>query len=345
MAKLGENDAIRVNILYRAVDEYLINMGISEAIIIDDAQEGLPLEYLYNVKKSGVAKLNSTMMQPSNQAQLRHLQTIKLSNHTDELQVAFNLIRGITTSYETRVGLSPQVQGVSDRYEGLRETQLNIQNQQLLLTKYLHEHNLFMNQLLQGAADIVKNLYAYDGIINIILSDGERELLRLTRKLSLADMDVHLESGQVIENRLKLIQGILQAMAASGGAKEGGALLEASMTRSPAEAQAIYKRLTEQMDKAAQAAAQAQSQQAQLNAQLKMKEMEIEIQKEQMQTDRAVLVQKLKNEEKRQQADDKGELSDIGETNDRQKMVLGAQLEQKQIAAEQQDKKQLQSAS
>ncbi|SOD80899.1 hypothetical protein [Spirosoma fluviale] len=327
MAKLGENDAIRVNVLYKAIDEYLINMGISEAIIVDDAQEGEPLEYLYNVKKSGIVRYDSTLMQPNNQAQQQHLRTIKLSNHTEELRVAFELVRLITTGYESRMGLSPQVQGVSERYEGLKETQLNIANQALLLTKCLREHTLFINQLLQGSADILKQLHARDGQMNVVLTDGERHLLYLTRKLALADFDIKLESGQIIENRLKLIQGILSSMAASGGAKEGGALLEASLTNSPAEAMAIYRRLNEQIEKAQKESQEMQQAIAQQNAQIQLQKIQLELEKEKEITKRTIIVQDMKNKAAADKTDADGMKDDIERTNQREQMVLDAALE------------------
>lgn len=327
MAKLGEQDAIRVNVLYKAIDEYLVNMGFSEVLIIDDAQGVEPLEYLYNAKKSQFARYDSTLMQPTNQAQQRHLQTIKLSNHTEELRVSFALIREITTGYQTRIGLSPQVQGVSERYEGLKETQLNIANQALLLTETLWEHTQFVNQLLQRAGDILKQLNAVDGYKNIILSDGERELLRLSKDMLLADIDVRLESGQLIENKLKLIQGVVQAMAASGGAKDADAMIAAMTTSNPSEAMARLRKLRESMEETEKARQQATDQQARYLADAENRKQDTLLKREQMITEREIELLRMKITGKVDEQDAAGQQADIKEQNERERMALDAELE------------------
>jgi len=331
MAKLGEHDAIRANVLYRAIDEYLVNMGLSEAVIIDDAQEGEPISYLYNFKKSGIARMDSTLMQPNNNAQLKHLQTIKLSNHTEELQVAFGMIRQIKTEYETRIGLSPTVQGVNDKYAGLSETRLNIANQQLLQTQTIVEHTRFQNQMLQRAADVLKLVYAREDAKNVVLSSGERRLLYLTRKMALADFDVRLESGMVIENRLKLIQQVVQSMAASGGASEGEALLSVMTTQDPAEAQAIYQQLREKMDAREKEQQEVANAQAQQMAQIELDKQKTQLKIEEMRNQTAITVQGMKQDNSQQQADAKGQLNDINEQNEREKMLLQSELESQSV--------------
>lgn len=308
---VGYNFAYLTNIMFNRVEEITIGIGLSNALLIDTASGLDPMSFMYNARRSGVALYNSSKMNGANQAASRHLDILKLGNNIEEVQNIMAMIGMMKLLYENMIGSSPQAQGVAQPYSGAKETQLNIANQSLLKQMKFWEHSLFMNQVLQRCADVAKFVFARDEVINVTLSNGEKELLRLSKDLSLADFDIFLESGIDLANKKTKIDQAVASVLASGGIDMIEPLINILITDNPNEAMAIFRENKDKLSAMMAAQQEASQRAAQQQAQLEAQKNQIPIAVQQTRNEGLLNVQAMKMQERSASEDFKGHMSDI----------------------------------
>ncbi|MCE7039227.1 hypothetical protein [Dyadobacter sp. CY312] len=310
-ALVGYTFAYLTNIMFNRVEEITIGIGLSSALLIDTASGLDPMSFMYNARRSGVALYNSSKMNGASQAASKHLDILKLGNNIEEVQNIMAMIGMMKMLYENMIGSSPQAQGVAQKYSGAKETQLNIANQSLLKQMKFWEHSLFMNQVLQRCADVAKFVFAREDIINVTLSNGEKELLRLSPDLILADFDIFLESGIDLANKKNKIDQAVTSVLASGGIDMIEPLINILITDNPNEAMAIFRenkeRIGVMMAKQQEAQQAAQQQAAQFEAQ----KMQVPIAVQETRNQGMIEVKRMDMQERASSEDHKGNLSDI----------------------------------
>lgn len=322
MAKLLENDAVRTNVLQMKIDKALASLGYETALVIDDVHGLDPVSYIYNAKESGVIKINSTRYPSGSQAALLHLKEVKLSNLTEQIQIWFNQLRMIEEGANARIGASSQVQGVSQPYDGLRETQINIANQQQLNSRYGYEHNLFMKQVYQRTADIAKFHYAKDNEVRYILATGQQKILKLTSKLRMARFGLAYGNTQEMAKRLELQDAHIQMLMQSGGIDKAGILFEIAGDRNPSRRAARLKEYDDEVQARQAEIDQANQAHQQRMAELELQKQQIPLQIQQNELEFKRWQEQFRAGEKRNQEDFKGEMADIKTANDREQKAI-----------------------
>lgn len=312
LALLGYTFAIWTNIISKGIEEIISQLGLNTAILFDEATGGDPLSFLYNAKKSGIAIFNSNKTATYNgRSPLQHLGLLKLGNHVEEISRMLQMIGTFKIMYETMVGASPQAQGVPQDYSGFKETAQNVANQGILSQEVMWQNNKFMTQNLQRCADVARVLNAKDEFVNISLSKGQKEILKLTRDLENMTPDVYLFYGYDMQRKNeKIYQAVTQAMA-SGGIDMIEELIEVLVTDNPYEVKAIFSKSKEKLMAAREAEMQRQVQQARYQAQADQQKNQIPLQVANTKGQYDIEVQKLKMQERAESDDIKGHMSDI----------------------------------
>ncbi|CCH01311.1 hypothetical protein FAES_3303 [Fibrella aestuarina BUZ 2] len=290
MVKLGEEDAVKVNILHQKINQFVAGMGYEEALIVDDVHGHDPITYLYNIKQSGVVRIDSSEYERNNPAALKHLTTVKVSNDLKQIADLFMMIRTIKQGYEVRVGNGADVQGAGNPYQSATKQQMNLAGQQLLNVDFNMEHNDLMTQVLQTAADILKFLYAKDADMVVRLSEREQQVLRLTTSLSLADFGIYLQSGKSLADKKQLLTEMVKIMAASASAEEYEALMTIQVEDNPTEGLAKLRQINQQQQqrKADEAAAGQKTAEIQLQQQREKQQFDLALQEKKNEGDKAV---------------------------------------------------------
>ena len=325
---VGENFARMTNTLFNRIEDIVNLSGLNAALLIDEAiiGSGHAKDALYSAKKTGILMYNSSKMVGSNEYTQKHLTMLQMGNHINEINNMLTLIGILNEGYNRIIGTSEQVQGISNPYESGAKQQMNIAAQSQLKVEKFYEHNLFMNQVLQRVGDVSKHVYAREGYINVKLSDGEREFLKLSKDLNVADFDIYLESGAALKDKKAILDNAVMQVLSSGGIDMLEPLINILYTDNPAEALSIFRKAKEELQAAQQQAQQAASQQAQLQAQTMQQKNQIPVDVAQIQAQSAANVQQLKNDEQRKREDAKGALNDINDTNKTQDKLLDHEL-------------------
>lgn len=329
-AKLGEHICRRVNILYQRVDEIIAQMGHQNAVLVDEAQETDYVGFLYNAKRTGIARYNSTKSQGGSAMAQRHLTTLMVGQDSAELERLMQLIGFFITLFENMVGTSPQVQGINQKYTGLRQTQMNVNNQSTLKTEQYYEQTQFMNELLQRYADIVTKYFADDQERTFMVDAKEQEVLKSLKEMSLASISVHLESGMDLAKKKEKIEQAASQILSSAGIEFLEPLIDIFLQDNAEQARALLKEnmaLLKDLEKTNEER-RAQAQQAQTEAMMAQTQMQMGIEKER--TQRAIEVQKLKNQGQSEQNDFEGTLHDIDSVNKREEMLMADAMQGQQ---------------
>nr|WP_293845079.1 hypothetical protein [uncultured Arsenicibacter sp.] len=326
-----ENDAVRANKLWQLFDAKLAAKGVySKALIIDKTQGKSVGSFLYNGRMSGFVEIDSTKYPTNNNAASQHLKTIEIDGSDVELATLFSQIMQLQTRAEMRVGAGPQVQGISQPYDGLKETQMNIANQQKMTVRFFYQHTNFMNELIQRCADVAKFLYAKDDEILVLLPENQQRILQLTEQLRYCDFGIFVENGAKLEEEMRILDELTTLLMQSGGAERAGALMQSRLIKNPAERAAYLERLETEIRDSQTQAAQAANQLKQQENQLKMAEINAKIQIKQMEIDQEKWREQFRADENRNKEDAKGQMNDIKESQDREKMMLQSALSQEE---------------
>ncbi len=322
LARVGESYIRRINIIYQRIDEILATMGHSRVVMLDETQESNPVSFLYNMKKTGIARYNSSKSQGGNIMAQRHLQILDLGENAAEVERLMSVAGLFYTLYLNTVGASEQAQGVYQRYAGLQQTQLNIENQNTLLQRQFVELSNFMGELLQRTADVAMKFYADDEERTFVIGKEEQVVLKSVRDMSLMQMNIKLENGlDLAQKKSKIEQAASQVLSSAGveflepfldimlqdNVEEGRALLR--------EGIAVLKKL------------ELTNQERQLKAQeaqnaIMAQRNELEMSKEKEKTARAIKVQELKNEDSGDARLHEGEMAEYDAQNQRDSEVL-----------------------
>ena len=195
---------------------------------------------------------------------------------------------------------------------------------------------MFMNQVLQRAADIGRWEWAIDDRRNVTLPNGEKQLLKLTKDISLGDYNIWIESGWNMRQKQERINNaILQALS-SGGIEMMEPLIAALAADNPKQVLSIFRE-TKDMILKSQAAAQEQAgQQAQVSAQLEQEKNRIPIEVANIQASAKLQEVQMKTQNDREKEDFKGQMGDIQEVNERERMILDGDIQARMKQLEQQ---------
>jgi len=326
-AKLGEHICRRVNILYQRVDEIIAQMGHQNAVLVDEAQETDYVGFLYNAKRTGIARYNSTKSQSGSAMAQRHLTSITVGQDSAELERLMQLIGFFVTLFENMVGTSPQVQGINQKYAGLRQTQMNVSNQSMLKTEQYHEQIEFMNELLQRYADIVTKYFADDEERTFMVDAKEQQVLKSLKEMSLASISVHLESGMDLAKKKEKIEQAASQVLSSAGIEFLEPLIDIFLQDNAESARALLREniaLLKQLEQT-NSERQAKAQEAQNAVIAQQTQMQMAV--EQERTQRAIEVQKLKNEGQSERNDFEGTMQDVDSVNKREEMLMQNAME------------------
>lgn len=325
---LGENINRWCNILYQKIEEILQQAGLSRAIMIDESiiSDTDALTTLYNAKKTGILMFNSSRYAGGNGYKGKHFDMLQIGHHLEELERMLAAVGMFNETYNRMVGSSSVVLGAANNYDSTQKTQMNISNQNQLKAGYYFEHNMFMNQLLQRMADIAKKVYAVDDTKYVMLSNGEVQLLKLTKDLNLGDYDIYLESGELALNKSKVIDEALMNAVSSGGIDMLEPLIEALSTDDPNTKLAIFREARDIIRERENQMREQANQQALAMAQLDAKKIQIPLDVQALRNQGGVQIQAMKNSEQREREDAKGAMNDIQASNKTEDMVLQNEL-------------------
>lgn len=325
---VGEHISRWINILHTRIEEILNLTGLSSALMIDESimSNTDAKSILYNAKKTGILMFNSAKMAGGNSFTGEHLSMLKMGHHIEEINNMLAMIGIFTEMYNRMVGSSEQAQGVSQPYDGLQQTRMNIANQSQLKADNFYEHTLFMNQVLQRAADIGKHIWAEDGYRNITLMNGERQVLKLTKEMNLGDYDIYMESGGNMRAKKQAIdQAVMQALS-SGGIDMIEPLINVIVSDTPGEALAIFRKSRDLILQSQAAQQKAQQEQAMALAQANQQKVMVPVEVEKIRSATAIQVTDMKVNSTREAENFKGQMADINENNDRSKKVMDTDL-------------------
>jgi len=301
-------------------------MGHSTAILIDEAQETDHVGFLYNARRTGIALFNSNKMTGGNKASLLHMTRLDLGTQINELNALFQTVGMYKMTYDAMVGVSPQVQGIQQKYTGLQQTQLNINSQSVLKQRSYFEHTKFMNDLLQRTGDVAKSYYADHEEMSLIVDKNRQQVLRMSKDMTLAEIDVYLESGSdLAQKKQKLDDAAIRVLSGSG-IDFFEPLLDILGTDNVAEARALWRESLPLIKQQEQRNAERQNEALQRQAQAIEDKNQLLLEKEQMITERMIELEKLRQKGESDKRDDEGTRGDIDEINQRQRMMLDATL-------------------
>jgi len=326
---IGENINRRINILSQRIDEIINQAGNSTAMLIDESviSDTDALSVLYNAKKTGIMMFNSTKFAGGNAFSGKHFETIKIGHQLEEMNAMLAMIGILTDTYNSMIGSNAAATGTAQNYDSTQKTQLNINNQSSLKAQNYWENSMFCNQLLQRAADILKKVKAKDAKENVTLSNGERELLQLTKDLSLGDFDIYVEYGSQLKDKKQIIDNAVINALSSGGIDMIEPLIQVLVADDPNQALGIFRKASEVIRVKEQQALQAQQEQAQAMTQIAAQKNQIPITVQDKRNEGMYTLQQMKDAEQRVREDFKGTVGDIKENNDRDKKILDHDLE------------------
>lgn len=321
--KIGEPIEKMVNKLSRTVDELIDAAGFSTAIIIDDVQGYDAADTLYSLKKKGIAEYNSTIMNSSGSAGRLHLSSINTGNQLEDIQKNFQMIGLLKLSYEKLCGVFNQ----SNPYDGLAETQINLDQAESIFGARYQDHNLFITQILQRVADISKIYYAKHKSKAVNLGKGEVQILKKLIGMQNWEYNVFMNNGIDLKNKSAQIDKMMEYISQSGGVEFIDSILEVLWEDNPMKKLDIFRNKKEMLLKAQASQQEAQAQGGQQQAQLEALKVQIPIEKEKLRIQGELLKIQEKAKANREQLDFKGKTGDINEQNTRDRMVLNKQLE------------------
>ena len=333
-AALGEHFCRRVNVLYQRVDEIIAQTGHLNAILVDEAQETDYVGFLYNAKRTGIARYNSTRSQGGNAMAQRHLSSVTVGQDSGELERLLQLIGLFITLFENMVGTSPQVQGVHQKYSGLQQTQMNVNNQSMLKTMQYWEHTDFMNQFLQRFADVAVKFYADDEERTFMVDKKEQVVLKSLKEMALAQISVHLESGTDLAKKKEKIEQAASQVLSSAGIEFLEPLIDIYLQDNAEAARSLLREnvaLLKQVEKTNEERAAA-AQQAQNEAIMAQTQMQMDLQKEKSRS--AAQVQILKNQAQSERNDFEGTINDIDSVNKREEALMADAVSATQQSAQ-----------
>ena len=328
LARMGEYFARRVNTIYQRIDEILAQMGHSSVVMLDEAQEGDPVSFLYNMKRTGIARYNSSKAQGGSIMAQKHMSIMQLGENAAEVERLLALAGFFQTLYLNSIGASEQAQGVYQKYSGLQQQQMNIQNQNTLLQRQFLELNTFMNDLLQRTADVATKFYADDETRTFVIGKEERVVLKSIKDMALAQMQIKLESGLDLAQKKSKIEQAASQVLSSAGVDFLEPLLDIFLQDNVEEARALLRnniQVLKQLEQTNQERAAA-AQEAQ-NAIIAQRN-ELEMAKEQERTRRALDVQRLKNDDKQDERINQGEIAEYEAENERDLAMINQMSEQ-----------------
>lgn len=324
--RLGEEMCKRVNLIFQRIDEMIVQMGHSTAILIDEAQETDYVGFLYNARRTGIALYNSNKMTGGNKASMRHLQPISLGTQIDELEKLFAMAGVYQMSYNNMVGASAQVQGVYQKYSGLQQTQMNIQNQGVLKQRSFTDHTKFMNDLLQRTGDVLKSHYAGEDEVSVSLGKDKQATLKLSKDMSLAEIDIYLESGYDLAAKKQRLDDAASRVLSGAGIDFFEPLLEILETDNVAEARALWRDTLPLIKQQEQTNSERNAQAMERQAQAIADKTRVILDREDMITQREIRLQEMQLAAKDKELDAKDQSQVEDEVGKREQMILQSVL-------------------
>lgn len=327
---IGENVVRRVNVIESRIEDIINRMGANSALAIDEAvmNASEAKAGLFNARKAGILMFNSNKMSGNAGLGPKHFDIVKFGNEIEEMNNLFSMMGFLTEGYKRKIGTSSQVTGGGSPYESEGQQQQNIASQNQLKGIMYWQHGLFANQVLQRTADIAKNVLATGETRSVRLDNGQVEILKLSKEMSLRDYDIKLRFGDQEVNKMRDIKNSIRQVIPSGGIDMIGDLLKMLWMEDPTEALAMLDKTKESMALQQAKNQEAQMQQIQAETQLAQAKAQVPVQVATIQTQSAQTIQQMKMQNEREKEDFKGSLSDIAESNEREKMLMGNNLEQ-----------------
>lgn len=325
-AAIGYHLNVLSNILYNRIEELLIDVGHSSAVLFDESIGGDPHSFKFNMKKTGIGFFNSMQMARGNANKYQHFDVIQIGSELKDVSEMLNMIGLLKVLYENMVGASPQAQGQAQDYAGLRETQLNIQNQSGLAQSKFNQHHLFMNQVLQRIADVAKHEYAKDEYINVRVSADANERLKTSRDLSSGDFDVLLRYGPDLKGQKNAIDMAIQQLMAAGGIEMLEPLIDILITDNPSEARAILRQNSARLIELQRQRDKQMAEANKLNAQAQSEKNKIPVVVAKVNQETAFGVADKKMDERMESEKIRGQASDIKHYQDQSNRVLESDL-------------------
>lgn len=326
LAALGYHLNRLSNILYNRVEELIIAVGHSTAIVFDESIGGNPNSFLYNAKKSGIAYFNSQKAAGNANSKYQHFDMIQLGSSLKDVADILTTIGMLKILYENMIGASPQAQGVAQAYAGLQETQLNIQNQSELAQPYFNDHYLFMNQFLQREADIVKKAFAREDVINVRVTEEISEILKLSADLDTCDPDIRLQYGPDKKGKKDLINNAVMQLMSAGGVEMLEPLINIFITDNPNEALAILRANAGKIAEAQAARDKQMAEANRLNAQAMETKARIPVDVAQVNKSSAVEVANIRTQQQQESDKMRGMAADVKHYQDQSNRVLESDL-------------------
>lgn len=344
LVNLGEVFSVLCNALMLRVTE-LVNasqMGVSLFVNMEKlpAYLGGNLDMLKHLLvRTGIIPMYPSQSGDGEMNPDKIVREIPMNGNDEVLGRLLQLHTMLQGAYYNMVGLTPARLGQTRPSDGLGETQLSVQQGNLLTQLFYHEHGRFVNQLLQRTCDIGRQEVALNpGQRLFRLPDGHYQVLAVDKDLSYQDLNVFFENGyQAVDDKKVLMPLFQQAIASGAGLEMVEAMLALHFSEAPKEMLATFRQWkTAAQAKEAEGLQFKQQMEAASAELLKASKVDVPMKTAEMQAQAMIAVQELRNQDKAAAREQKGELSDIKEQNTREGRMQEAALaaEEPQPAAE-----------
>lgn len=289
---------------------------------------------LHNAAKTGTMWYNSSLVQSrENGDRGRHLSRVQLTPKVDSILKYFGACLEIEKIWEALVG---QLNNAG-AYDSAAKVNMMIEQSGLIIQKYFWEHYTFMTRCVRKWADVIKFYYARDGKLSVTFDKGIKEVLTLTKDMSLYDYETYMETG------LKAIQDKDFIMARASEALSSGQLgfldfVQMYLGDNVQESIAIIKRAAQEAKMSAQSAQESSMAMAQQKNQIDAEKMSIPLKVKEMDVNIQKYVADKRFESQQASNDLKMNKSDIDSQNRREEMLLSQDAEMEKMSLQEQYK-------
>lgn len=325
------------NTLWNRIDEQLNLGGAESALLIDEVQiknKQQAKSMMWQAKKTAVLHYNSSLLQDrSNGAAQKHLTRVQLTNESNTINNMLSLAGLVKSIYEGMVG-DP---GQAGKYDSAQKLGIVNNQQANITTEFGYEDNLFQNDVFQRTAEVQKTVLqgdqwaevSFDGASSgrVAANKKGRQAIFIPKTLADVEPMIEVDNGMDLMNIRQKIEGMAEKVLPSGGASGIREFIRLLFEDDPYEALAIFDAGMNEVEKAEAANAKSAQENAKAKNDIEAQKMQIPIQTMTLRTEADKLIAHVKDARKAEELNAKGDMKDIEESNQRERMMLENELQ------------------
>lgn len=332
--ELGKELSVFYNSFMLKAAELRNTAGADDILMLDKAQmnQGELASMLHSAQHTATAWFDSTIIQDKNNPlAAKHLTKTQLSPRVESIIRYIEASQVIKGLYDAMIGKL----GEPSPYDSAEKVNQMLQQSSLITQKYFQEDYLFRLKAIQRWADVVKSVYGdEDKYVSVFWKNGEQEILRVTKELSMYDYEIYFETGiKAIEDRNYILARAEQAVSSGGlGFID---MIKIYFSDNIQESVAKIQMAMDQLKQDTLASQQAQQQLMAQKNEVDAQKIQIPLQVKEMDLQGVKYVADLRYQSQSDSLEHKANASDIQSQNKREEALLQAEVQSEMQAGQQ----------